>query len=210
MARPVDAPRRIPGWAWKALRLPGRHLPVRKPHWFWGWRIWRLGLKPQRFEMFDDVNLSLIPVDAKAVAGYVDGKWPTYSQLAAKFPHARYRVSIAVFAKDDASVLDVEPGDATVEEAVAWIRRQHQRGVDRPAVYTSVSSGNKLVSVLSQAGLVYGKDYLWWSAHYTYKPHLCGPACGFALTHTAHATQWTDKASGKSLDESVCSAEFFS
>ena len=164
---------------------------------------------PKPVEMFDDVNVSLIPVDAVAVAGYVDGRWPTYNSLVKKFPHAQHKVSIAVFAKDDADVLDVEPGDAKISEAPAWVRRQHARGHKRPIVYTSLAYAPTLIATLKSAGFEYGVDYLLWSAHYTYKPHLCSPKCGLGMKVIAHATQWTDKAGGKSLDESLVSAEFF-
>lgn len=43
--RPSGLPRRIPAWAWKALKLPRRFLPHKKPAWFWRWRAWRLHLK---------------------------------------------------------------------------------------------------------------------------------------------------------------------
>lgn len=160
-------------------------------------------------EMYDDVNVSLIPVAAVAVAGYVDGRWPTYAQLVKKFPHAQHVLSIAVFPTDSAQVLDVETGDATISQAVGWVKREHERGNKKPDVYTAASWGQKLVDTLSLAGFEYGVDYRWWSAHYTGQPHLCSPKCGFGLKVTAHATQWTDKAGGKSLDESLCSAEFF-
>ena len=189
--------------------------------WLWR-RVWRPWAKPKPqpkpqpvvnptgpLEMYDDVNLSLIPVDAVAVAGYVDGRWPTYAQLVKKFPHAKHILSIAVFARDKAEALDVEPGDATIAEAPAWVKRQHAAGNPRPILYTSASWGQGLVNACTKAGLEYGKDYLWWSAHYTYKPHLCSSKCEFGIKVIAHATQWTDKAGGKSLDESLCAAEFF-
>jgi hypothetical protein len=190
--------------------------------WIYKWLRWKEGKGPAPkpkppappapvpVEMYDDINVSLIPVSAVAVAGYVDGRWPTYSQLVAKFPHAKFKLSIAVFSRDNAQALDVEPGDATIAEAAAWVKRQHARGVKTPDVYTSASWGEKLIGTLTAAGLVYGKDYRWWSAHYTGQPHLCNPKCYPGLRHIAHATQWTDKAGGKSLDESLCSAEFFS
>lgn len=167
--------------------------------------------KPPVPAMYDDVNINLIPVNAKAVAGYVDGKWPTYAQLVKKFPHAPYKLSIAVFPQDNAHALDVEPGDATIADAPAWIRRQYAHGDSCPILYTSASWGQALIDACTKAGLVYGKDYLWWSAHYMVpaRPHLCGPKCGFGLKQTAHATQWTNQSGGKSLDESVCTAEFF-
>ena len=194
LPRPRGLPRKIPAWAWKWLRWrnrEGKHV-VSAP-----------------VEMYDDVNVSLIPVTAEAVAGYVDGRWPTYAQLAAKFPHAKHIVSIAVFAKDNASVLDVEPGDASVSQAAAWVKRQKARGLKHAIVYTSLSQAQTLVEALASAGLVYSRDYLLWTAHYNYQPHLCSPKCGLGFKMIAHATQWTDKAGGKSLDESLCSAELF-
>lgn len=164
---------------------------------------------PAPIEMYDDVNVSLIPVNAVAVAGYVDGKWPTYKELVKKFPKSKYRLSIAVFARDDANVLDVEPGDATIAEAPAWVKREHAKGNPTPILYTSAAYGQKLVDTMTKAGFKYGKDYRWWSAHYTFKPHLCSSKCGFGIKVVAHATQWTDKAGGKSLDESICSEHFF-
>ena len=200
-----------------SLRPRPKGLPYKIPAWAWKWLKWRTGKtpapspapKPVQVEMYDDINVSLIPVNAVAVAGYVDGKWPTYAQLAKKFPHAKYKLSIAVFPSDNAQVLDIEPGDATIAQAAAWVKRQHKLGNPKPDVYSAISWGQNLVNALTAAGLRYGVDYRYWSAHYTYKPHLCSSACGFGFKGIAHATQWTDKAGGKSLDESLCSAEFF-
>lgn len=215
--------KRRPGhWVWV------RWLRVHKKgsgsgQWFWK-RMWRKWAKPKPapapkpdpkpapgpIEMYDDVNVSLIPVSAEAVAGYVDGRWPTYVSLVSKFPHAKYRVSIAVFSRDNANVLDVEPGDATISEIVSWVKRQHARGEKKPGIYTAVSWAQKAVDTLKAAGFEYGVHYVLWTAHYTYKPHLCSSNCGFGFKEIAHATQWTDKAGGRSLDESLVSASFFS
>lgn len=205
LPRPKSAPKKIPAWAikwaqWVAATAPWRLKKKHKPN----------PPAPAPLEMYDDVNVSLIPVTAQAVAGYVDGRWPTYAQLVKKFPHAKRVVSIAVFPSDNAEALDVEPGDATVAQAASWVKRQHARGLKKPIVYTAASWGQNLVNALTAAGLKYGIDYLWWSAHYTMKPHLCSSECGFGIKVIAHATQWTDKAGGKSLDESLCSVEFFS
>lgn len=208
LPRPSGLPLRIPHKWWLWLKLPGRY-HVRKPAPFWVWRSWRLGHQQKPIEMFDDVNVSLIPVGAEAVAGYVDGKWPTYAQLVKKFPHAQHIVSIAVFASDDADALDIEPGDATVAQATDWVKRQHARGEKRPILYTSVSWAPELVSALTLAGFKYSRDYLLWTAHYTGKPHLCSAKCWPSFQQIAHATQWTDRAGGQSLDESLASAEFF-
>jgi hypothetical protein len=90
-----------------------------------------------------------------------------------------------------------------------WATTPHD--VSRPVLYTSASQGQKLVNACTKAGLKYGRDYLWWSAHYDpgRGKHLCGPKCGFGLKVMAHATQFTDRANGVSLDESFCSPGFF-
>ena len=158
--------------------------------------------------MFDDVNVSLIPKDAKAVAGYVDGRWDTWQTINKDFPNA-HKLSIAVFASDDADCLDVEKGDALPGQAAGWIRKQHLRGKHLPVVYTSAAYVQALVNELAKVGLVHCKDYLIWSAHYNGVKHFCSPKCGFGLKVTADATQFTDKAEGKSLDESIVAAHFF-
>jgi hypothetical protein len=161
--------------------------------------------------MYDDVTLSLIPANAQAVAGYVNGRWANYSQVVNRWPKAKH-LSIAVTAHADADCLDVEKGDATNDQAPAWVKRQLARGVYRPVVYTSVSNGPALLSTLKAAGISRSQIRLW-TAHYTAREHLCGPICGLRagklLLAKADATQWTDRALGRSLDQSLCSDGFF-
>lgn len=168
--------------------------------------------------MFDDINVDLIPKDAKAVAGYIGGHWPTYNRVVQMFPHARH-LSVAVSTLYDADCLDVEPGDAPISLAPAWVKRQlklRAQGVKTynttlPVLYTSASWGANLINACSKAGLRYGKDYFWWSAHYNpaLGKHLCSPKCGFGIKVQAHATQFTDMALGKHLDESFVTPGFF-
>ena len=155
--------------------------------------------------MYDDVNLSLIPADAEAVAGYVNGKWPTFNAVVAKWPHAKH-LSIAVTAEANAEALDVERYDAEPVQAPAWVRRQLARGVKRPVVYSSVSEMPQVLRVLEASGIPRRKVRVW-TAHFTDVPHLCGAKCG--LNTTADATQFTDKALGRSLDETLLSPTFF-
>lgn len=157
--------------------------------------------------MFDSVNLDEIPPDAPAVAGYIGGKWPTFTKLAARWPNA-YRLSVAVSARYDADCLDIEPGDATPWDAPAWVRRQQRRGINRPWVYTSVAGAQPLLNILSSAGVPRAALRLW-TAHYTHRPHLCGPPCGYSLQVNADATQWTDKSLGRNLDESLVADDVF-
>ena len=155
--------------------------------------------------MYDSVEVSQIPANAAAVAGYVGGKWPTFAQLVKVFPKA-HRLSIAVNASEDAECLDCEPGDATVSEAPAWFNRQIKRGVKLPCLYTSLSNVNALHSAMENAGISRDR-YRIWSAHYTGVAHICSPAEG--INTTADGTQYYDKALGKNLDVSLVDDDFF-
>ncbi len=157
--------------------------------------------------MFDSVNLTEIPRDAYAVAGYVNGAWPTYWSLATQFPKAK-RISIAVSSDRDADCLDIEAGDATVDEAPAWVKRQITRGIQRPVVYTSLSNAQTLIRYLGIHGLK-RSQYRLWTAHYTFAPHVCSPRCGNGFSDFADATQWTNRAFGRNLDESAVASWFF-
>lgn len=158
--------------------------------------------------MFDDVTVDLIPSKAEAVAGYVGGNFTTWPAIVARFPHA-HKLSIAVNTSEAARCLDVEPGDATPADAPAWLRRQQHRNPHSiPVIYASISAMPEVVAAMGRAGIK-RSEYLLWSAHYTFHEHICGPkTCGFATK--VDATQWTDSALGRSLDQSLLSPDFFS
>lgn len=157
--------------------------------------------------MYDAVDLTQIPPNAPAVAGYVNGKWPTFKEIPTRFPHAKH-LSIAVSADADADCLDVEKFDAVPAQAPAWVRRQKARGVNKPAVYCSVSDAKTVLDVLEASGIKRSEVRLW-TAHYTSTPHRCSKACGFGMPTTADATQYTDRFHGKNLDASLLSETFF-
>jgi hypothetical protein len=183
--------------------------PWQKLRFTTGKGYWLFGTRPVsgvEFTMYDSVNVSQIPAKAEAVAGYVNGHWPTYPTLLKDFPHAKH-LSIAVTVHADAECLDVEAGDATPSQAPAWVVRQKKRGVKKPVVYTSVSQAPALLRELDRAGIKRSAVRLW-TAHYTFRPHRCDSKCGFGFTGKADATQWTDKALGKNLDGSLCAPDF--
>jgi hypothetical protein len=158
--------------------------------------------------MYDSISLDAIPPDAEAVAGYVSGNWPTYNDVCRRWPNAHH-LSIAVTSHEDADCLDIETGDATDAAAPDWIRRQWARGIARPVCYKAVSGLAGLVDVLRGAGIDLAR-VRFWTAHYGQPEHICGsPACGFSLPITPDATQWTDKAMGRNLDQSILSDSFF-
>lgn len=157
--------------------------------------------------MFDSINVGEIPAGAGLVAGYVNGHWPTYLELVRRFPKAHV-LGIAVSSSADAECLDVEQGDATVAVAPGWVKRQQARGVRKPVVYTSVSQARSLLDALAADG-IRRSDIRLWTAHYTFRPHLCTSACGFGFQGIADATQYHDHAFGRNLDASLVSDGFF-
>jgi hypothetical protein len=157
------------------------------------------------YVMYDSTELDQIPAHAQAAAGYTSGKWPTYNALVRRWPHAQH-LSIAVDVAHDADCLDIENGDATPADAPGWFKRQRARGLAKPKLYCSLSVVPAVEAEMERAG-IHRSEYDIWSAHYTGVPHICGPSEG--LSSPADATQWTDKALGRNLDESLCSDAFF-
>lgn len=152
--------------------------------------------------MFDSIDLSQFPPNPEAVAGYTGGHWPTYSELVKRYPRAHH-LSIAVQANQHGRCLDVEPGDASNSQAGGWLDHYADKSQGPPVLYTSASNVNAMKQTV---GGSHG-HYLIWSAHYTFREHICAPdGCGYP---TADATQWTDKALGHNLDQSLCRDYFF-
>ena len=158
--------------------------------------------------MYDSVDLGQIPADAQFLAAYVDGRFANVAEARDRFPHARI-LSIAVNAAHDADCLDIETGDATPAQAAAWFLRQKARGITRPCLYASAFvMDTEVIPALKAAGIGAGEIRLW-SAHYNNTPHICGPSTCRELGVTADGTQWTDKAMGRNLDQSLLAADFF-
>jgi len=154
--------------------------------------------------MYDAVTVNTIPSGAKAVAGYVNGIFQTFVTLQSMFPQAQ-TLSITVTASGTADCLDVETGDATVNQVAAWVKSSN---VYRPVIYASVSSMGNVLSALSSAGISRASVRLW-SAHYGQGNHICGPfSCG-QIHVDMDGTQWTDTANGINLDESSLLDNFF-
>lgn len=162
-------------------------------------------LPRKKFTMYDSIIVNDIPANAEAVAGYVNGHWPTFPVLAETHPHAK-RLSVAVFSAADADCLDIESGDARPVDAPAWVRRQRARGVKRPVVYANRSTMPAVVRALRAVGINRRMVRLW-VADYTGKPHL--PLLWWGIRPTrADACQYTDKALGRNLDASICQPDF--
>jgi hypothetical protein len=151
------------------------------------------------FSMYDDITLSLIPRDAIATAGYnPPSSWPTYSRLHAAFP-AAHNVSIAISSDSRGECGDFEPGDMTPSEVGRWVRFDQAGGYEKPCVYSSYYEYVHEIRPALTADGIKRSTIFEWDADYTYQPHL-DP--GF------DATQFTDRALGRSLDESLVSRDF--
>jgi peptidoglycan hydrolase-like protein with peptidoglycan-binding domain len=158
--------------------------------------------------MYDSVDISQIPASPQAAAGYVDGRFANVAELRDRFPGAHI-LTIAVTADADADCLDIETGDATPAQAAGWYARQQARGVARPCLYASASVMQAdVVPLVQAAGILRGAVRLW-SAHYTMAAHICGPGTCRAMSISADGTQWTDRAMGRNLDESLLADGFF-
>jgi hypothetical protein len=196
-------------YTYRAVALAHKHV-WQKIRFTKGKGYWLFGKPPRPagdVTMYDSVNVAQIPADAAAVAGYVNGHWPTYPFVVKQFPHALH-LSVAVTAHADADCLDVEQGDATNDQAAAWVTRQKARGNTRPVVYTSVSNAPALTRALARGGI--GRTgFRLWTAHYTFVPHRCTAACWAGFNGQADATQYTNHALGRNLDASVCAPSFF-
>lgn len=156
--------------------------------------------------MFDSITLNL-PSEPAAVAGYVDGHWPDYAEMVSRYPNALH-VSVTVSASRDARILDVESGDATADQAPAWMERQLARGEKLPGVYASVSNMQAVINHLTSAGIARHR-YVVWTADATNSPHINGPGSYPGFDSQADATQYTFHADGRNLDESECDESFF-
>ena len=158
--------------------------------------------------MFDSVDLSQIPANPQAVAAYTDGEFANAAEASRRFPNA-HLLTIAVSAAHDAMALDIETGDARPEDAPAWFARQKTRGVTRPCLYASAFvMDTEVLPALKTAGISPASVRIW-TAHYTGVAHRCSPTSCRELGVTADATQFTDQALGRDLDESLLAADFF-
>jgi hypothetical protein len=158
--------------------------------------------------MYDSVTASEIPSDAMAVAGYIDGHYANVAELRARFPRALLLEVTTSGGSAHATAVDEEPGDASVAGAVAWLRAAAARGVWRPCAYASVSGMGALLAACTAAGLNL-PEFRFWSAHYEAGAHICGPASCRLVSRSMDATQWTDRALGRNLDESLLADGFF-
>ncbi len=154
--------------------------------------------------MADSASPDGFPKGFDAYAGYVNGKYLTYT--AAK-RHRKPTLAISVYLADIGECLDIESGDATPADGPKYVRMRRKAGVKRPVLYSSISDAAAVVAACRRAGVA-RRSYRVWSAHFTLAPHICGPkTCGYPTQ--AEGTQWSDKGGGGKYDESLLPSHFF-
>jgi hypothetical protein len=120
--------------------------------------------------MFDSISPSGIPASAVMVAGYLDGVYANIPEMRARFPHATV-VPVAVSASYPAArgvVLDVETGDATPAQAVAWCRAYAGSNSDL-TVYCDSSTWPQVRAAFQSAGV---SEPQYWIAAYDGDPSI--------------------------------------
>jgi peptidoglycan hydrolase-like protein with peptidoglycan-binding domain len=155
---------------------------------------------------FDDVDSLLLP-QADYYAGYLDGIFANIAAIHTRFPNAGI-LTIDVLGTRAADCLDDEPGDASNARVVPWFKLALSGGITKPCVYSSVSNIDTVVGVFNSAGIP-RSAYRLWSAHYGIGQHICGPTTCKETETACDATQYTETANNRSLDESVALSNFF-
>lgn len=74
-------------------------------------------------DMADSTDAAALPVGLPAYAGYVDGQWPSFRAICARFGHTAHCISITTQGRN-ARIADCEQGDLTPHSAAQWIARR--------------------------------------------------------------------------------------
>ena len=120
--------------------------------------------------MYDGITVGNLPSGSLLVAGYLDGVYANVPEMRARFPHATV-VLVAVSASYPAArgvVLDVESGDATPAQAVAWCRAYAGPNSDL-TVYCDSSTWPTVRAAFAAAGV---SEPNYWVADYDGDPTI--------------------------------------
>lgn len=137
--------------------------------------------------MYDAIDVMDLPADGNIYAGYVNGDYVTVTKLLSRFPGIPI-LTIDVKGNAHAQCLDVETGDATVEDIDPWLEGYALKGpvFDLPVIYMNLNTAKVSFPETHPSGC------LLWTAHYTNVAHICGESCG--LKYSADMTQWKNNA----------------
>jgi len=143
--------------------------------------------------VYDSVDVSAIPREAKYLLGYVDGIYANVELIKIRCPDAKI-ITVTVTGDSRAMMADVERGAIDTNRLKDWIANKFYTG-PFPVVYCS----DDIKPVVSYAiDSVYKGQWAWWAADWTGTPHL---------VPTSAATQYADSVIlKKDYDLSIASA----
>jgi hypothetical protein len=167
--------------------------------------------------LYDSTDRGLFPADVQAVAGYggMHNAYQSYFWFVTDYPSARH-VWIGCSALDDGPdghqdvALDIERSDAEPGQAVAWVARQHARGVARPILYAPLVLMQQVLNDLAASAISLSSVRIW-TAHPTGERHRCTNAsCGYGMPAApVDATQCVWNPDGVNVDISLLADDFF-
>jgi len=162
--------------------------------------------------MYDSVTPSQLPPGGYAYAGYIDGSYNDFDEIAHMYPHAQL-LSITTSGNPAAHgvAVDDENGDANNPQAVTFVKDKLEQKINRPVAYTQASN---LLTLEDELSGIPRTSYRLWSAHYTGTPHLCSRmVCGYGSDTPADATQYAadpyNYTLGRNIDITLLSRNFF-
>jgi hypothetical protein len=132
------------------------------------------------FLIYDSVTPPSIPAGQQVVATYADGPHPTSASLVTGRKTVLW---ISITGQDyDASVVDVEPGNATPAQAAAWARHRLSSSPHAVArIYTMIREWPAVQAAVASFSAQMRARIHWWIADPTGHPHL---------VTGSDATQW--------------------
>jgi hypothetical protein len=150
---------------------------------------------PQPYTIYDSVTPSALPSSSQAVAVYANG---SYAASPSQVGNRGLVLWIDTNASDThASVLDVEPGDATPSQAATWVQQKLNAAPNSTAiVYTMRSDWGAVQQAVAQLPWWMPSHTKYWIADPTGVPHI---------VPGSQATQWYW---GQNYDMSMAAPNF--
>lgn len=113
--------------------------------------------------MYDSTTAAKVPVGGDLYAGYVNGWYPSYDALVARFGRSIVVPCSVLPGKNSGIVGDGPPDNGTWPEWVKWVEMRRAAGVD-PTMYTSMAEWATARTAFADASVA---EPHWWIANWT-------------------------------------------
>lgn len=151
------------------------------------------------FIMYDSTTPEVIPANPHAVLAYINGEFANYEYCKEHFPHARI-LRMSVTGNVVADGYDIERSDYDPADVPGLYTKARDAGIWRPCFYAQLSGVMPAVKKELNTVVKTRQDVRLMVAYYNGTPDL-------PTGYDSH--QFTDKALGRNLDESICASDFF-